>query len=162
MAIMERLASTVPGIGSSHDAASSRRRALATRRAVDPIQQLLAEPWAFDTLVDPRWAPTVDVRETPEVVEVLAEVPGLDHKDVNLTITSQALTIRGEKRERREDKQRDVYVSEAHYGSFVRTVPLPPGLETDRAEAQVKHGVVTVRIPKATARSGTRRIPIST
>jgi HSP20 family protein len=162
MAIMETMASLVPRLGFRHQPASSRRDALATRGAKDPVQQLLRDPWGLDSLFESRWAPQVDVRDTSDAVEVTAEVPGLDQDDVRLTITPQALTIRGEKKERREDERRGVYISEARYGSFVRTVPLPPGLETDRAEARAKHGVVTVKIPKAQARTGTRRIPIST
>lgn len=61
-----------------------------------------------------------------------------------------------------EDKRKEYHLVESRYGSFVRTVPLPPGLDLDRAQARVKRGVLTVRFPKAAAGPGTRRIPIKT
>jgi HSP20 family protein len=102
-----------------------------------------------------RWSPSVDVNETDKEVVVRAEVPGLDPGDVALSLTPHGLTIRGEKREEKKDKG----LLEWRYGSFVETVPLPPGLDADRAEARVKNGVLTVRLPRA-ATPGAWRVPI--
>jgi HSP20 family protein len=77
-------------------------------------------------------------------------------------ITPDGLTVRWEKREEREDRGRDRHVVDRRYGTFGRTVPLPPGLGVDRAEARVRNGVLTVRFPKASVRDGRRRIPIRT
>jgi HSP20 family protein len=71
------------------------------------------------------------------------------------------LTIRGEKREEKEAKRKGYELVERRYGSFVRSVPLPPGLDLDRAKARVKRGVLTVTIPKAASFAGMRRIPIN-
>ena len=106
------------------------------------------------------WLPSVDVNETDTELAVSMEVPGLDREDLDLTITPQGLIVRGEERDEREERRRDTYVTERRYGSFVRTVPLPPGLDVDRAEARVERGVLTVRFPKSVARTGGRRIPI--
>ena len=91
---------------------------------------------------------------------VRAEVPGLDEQDLDLRATPQGLVIRGEKREERKDKKRDVV--EWRYGSFVQTVPLPPGVDLDKAEAKVKNGVLSVKFPKAGSGNGARRIPVAT
>jgi len=157
MGIIDKVAS----LGLRHETAP-RTAALAAARGNDPLQQFLADPWSLDALHDAPWLPPVGVQETSDEVVVAAEVPGLDRDDVDLTITPRALTIRGEKRERREDTERGVYVSATRFDSFVHTVPLPPGLDTEHADAKVKHGVMTVRIPKVAPRSGTRRIPITT
>ena len=71
--------------------------------------------------------------------------------------------IRGEKREEKEDARGDFYVSERRYGSFARTVPLPDGIDIDRANARVERGVLTVRCPKLeTRKDSRRRIPVRT
>jgi hypothetical protein len=79
---------------------------------------------------------------------------------LDLRITPEGLTIRGETRQETEDSRDDYRVVQSRYGSFVRTVPLPPGLDADRAEARVKDGVLTVKLPKVDARPGMRRVPI--
>ena len=137
---------------------------LALRRDVDRW----LEPFFGDTrtlfpdIADFAWTPSADVRETDRELIVTAEVPGLDRDDLDLSITPQGLTIRGEKREEAETRRKDYQFVERRYGSFLRTVPLPPGLDLDRAEARVKRGVLTVKIPKTGAFSTMRRIPIET
>ena len=108
------------------------------------------------------FAPSVDVQETPDEVVVTIEVPGVRPDEFELMLTPEGLVIRGEKREEREDRRRDAWVTERRYGSFVRTVPLRPGLDLDRAEARIEHGVLTVRFPKATGRASARSVPIQT
>jgi HSP20 family protein len=108
------------------------------------------------------WTPSADVHETDDELVVTVEVPGLDRDDLDLMITPEGLTIRGEKREEKEKKRKDYHLVEYHYGGFVRTVPLPPGLDLDRAEARVKRGVLTIKLPKAAARPGTYRVPVMT
>jgi HSP20 family protein len=106
--------------------------------------------------------PSAEVRETDDAMIVTVEVPGLSGDDLGLTLTPDGLVIRGEKHEEREDRRADVYVAERRYGSFVRTVPLPAGLDVDRATARVEHGVLTVTFPRSGTRPGTRRIGIRT
>jgi HSP20 family protein len=108
------------------------------------------------------WTPSADIEETDDELVVTMEVPGLDRDDLDLRITPQGLVVRGEKREETESKRRGYQFVERRYGSFARTVPLPPGLDVDRVDARVKRGVLTVKIPKAAAASGLRRIPIKT
>src|SRR5688572_4278156 len=109
------------------------------------LERFFEEPWGFRALGDLQLVPSASVHETDKDVVVTAEVPGLDRADLDLTITPDGLIIRGEKREEREDVRRDFYVSERRYGSFVRTVPLPDGVDIERANARVDRGVLTVR-----------------
>lgn len=139
------------------------------------LGRLLEEPRAFAP-GEPGWVPAANVHETDDELVITVEVPGLDPNDLNLMITPTGLIIRGDKHEVREtrptgvsegrdrpaDRRRDVYVAECHYGTFVRTVPLPPDIDPDGAEARVTNGVLTVRFPKTTRRPGARRIPIQT
>ena len=124
---------------------------------MDKIGALL--PWRAEHRDRPADEDALTLRD--ELV-VTAEVPGLDREDLELTITPGALIIRGEKREEKQDQGKDFYMTEARYGRFVRTVPLPTGLDVDRASARVRHGVLTVKFPKAAAGPGARRIAIKT
>lgn len=107
------------------------------------------------------FGPTTDVTETDEAVEVAIELPGLSEKDVEVSLTDDVLTIRGEKKRESEDKRMGVYISERSWGSFYRMVPLPPGVDTDKASASFKRGVLTVTLPKTPeAQSKVRRIEV--
>lgn len=153
-----------PGLGRRQDVA--RRQQDLGRRLeqllADPFS-LLANPLALDVVADVPWAPTTDVHETDDAVIVTVEVPGLDRGEIEITVTPGGLAISGEKREQREEQRRDYHISEVQYGSFYRLVPLPPGLDLDRAEARVNNGVLNIRIPKASAeRAQGREIPVQT
>lgn len=173
--------------GDRPESAEPRPDLLVFRTSLDRwMGRLRDEPAAFPSLSDIGWIPSADVQENDEEVVVTAEVPGLDADDLDLMLTPGGLIIRGEKREVRQappsgvrvtpeglimrgrsresndERRRDFYVAECRYGSFVRTVPLPPGLDLDRAEARIANGVLTVRFPKAMSRRGARRIPILT
>lgn len=105
--------------------------------------------------------PSTDVSETDDEVEVSIELPGMDEKDIEVNISDEMLTVRGEKKAEREEKKKDYYLSERTYGSFHRAIPLPPGINTDKAEATFKKGVLTIRLPKTEeAKSRMRRIEV--
>ena len=107
--------------------------------------------------------PRVDVSESENEYEVTAELPGIDEKDVELTLADNVLTIRGETKVEREEKDKDknYYMSERTFGSFRRAVPLPAQVDEDRVEANFKNGVLTVRLPKSPqAQARTRRIEV--
>ncbi len=95
------------------------------------------------------FSPSIDVAETDKEIKVSVELPGMDDKDVEVNLNRDSLTIRGEKKEEKEDKGKDYYHVERSYGSFSRTIPLPVEIESDKAEAYFKKGVLTVRIPKS-------------
>jgi HSP20 family protein len=94
------------------------------------------------------FSPKVDVLDTDKQVTVTAELPGLGEDDVELTLTSDALTISGEKKAEKEDKGKGYYRLERSYGAFSRTVPLPSEVEADKADAKFKKGILTIILPK--------------
>ncbi|NOZ67939.1 MAG: Hsp20/alpha crystallin family protein [Deferribacteres bacterium] len=107
------------------------------------------------------FSPDIDVVENDKEIKVKAELPGMDEKDIEVSINEDTLTIRGEKKEEQEDKGKDYYRMERSYGSFTRTIPLPVEVETDKAEAKFKKGVLTVTLPKtAKAVEGTKKIAV--
>ena len=92
--------------------------------------------------------PQVDVADTDKEIKVSVELPGLDDKDVEVSLTKETLTIKGEKKEEKEEKGKDYYRSERSFGSFTRTIPLPFEIDAEKAAASFKKGVLTVNLPK--------------
>jgi HSP20 family protein len=110
-------------------------------------------------------APAVDVVEKETAYEITAELPGMDEKNIDVTVADDMLTIQGEKREEKEEKKKDYYLSERRFGSFERSFRLPEGVESDKVEASFKKGVLTVILPKtpeAQKKSKEKKIAIKT
>lgn len=95
--------------------------------------------------------PRVDVQETDKAIEVKAELPGVEEKDLDLQLAEGMLTIKGEKKQEREEgeKGKGYYMMERSYGSFFRRIPLPAEVQQDKVEARFKNGVLTVSLPKS-------------
>jgi HSP20 family protein len=94
------------------------------------------------------WTPAIDVSESEEELVVQAEVPGISRDDLEITVTGNTLTLRGEKKEQREEKQGSVHREERSYGSFTRTIGLPSSVDPGRVDAGMKDGVLRIRIAK--------------
>lgn len=104
--------------------------------------------------------PKVEISETDKELRILAEVPGMDEKDIDLLLEDGMLILRGEKKEDFEDKGRQF--SERFYGRFERRLPLPYEVQEDKAEADFKNGLLTVTLPKsAKAQPKGKRIAIN-
>lgn len=97
------------------------------------------------------FTPQVDVKETGKEIRVSAELPGVDEKDLEVRLDGNTLTIRGEKREEKTEKDGDWSRSECCYGSFVRSIPLGVKVDADGIDASFKRGVLKVKLPKAEA-----------
>lgn len=95
-----------------------------------------------------RAAPAVDVVEKENEFRITAELPGLDEKDIGVSVADDVLTIRGEKKEEREEKAENYHLSERRYGSFQRTFQLPAGIDAEKIAANFQKGVLTVTLPK--------------
>lgn len=95
------------------------------------------------------FSPRVDVTESEKEIKIVAELPGIDEKDIDLSVTKDTLTIKGEKKEEKEDNGKDYYRMERSYGSFCRTIPLPVEVETDKISAKYKKGILKIKIPKS-------------
>jgi len=104
--------------------------------------------------------PNVELSETDKEIRVTAELPGLDEKDVEVTLDDDVLTLRGERRSESEDSERQF--SERFYGRFERRIPLGSEVEEDKVEARFKNGVLTITMPKTERAQGrAKRIAIN-
>jgi HSP20 family protein len=92
--------------------------------------------------------PAVDVAEKDNAYEITAELPGLDEKNVEVKLVNGNLTIKGENQEETEEKKKDYYLHERHFGSFERSFAIPEGVDAESIEATFKKGVLTVKLPK--------------
>jgi len=104
------------------------------RRALQPLEEA--------------WLPAVDVAESPDKITVKAEIPGMEAKDIEISMVGDTLTIKGEKKAEREQKEENYHLVERSYGSFSRAMKLPAMVEADKVEATYKNGVLTVVLPK--------------
>lgn len=94
------------------------------------------------------WMPRLDVTETEKNVEVKAELPGLERKDIDITLDRDLLVIKGEKKEEKEEKDRYYHRVERTYGTFCRSVRLPASVKDEKINATFKDGILTITLPK--------------
>jgi HSP20 family protein len=94
------------------------------------------------------WLPAVDVSETGDKITVKAEIPGMEAKDIEISMVGDTLTLKGEKKAEREEKEENYHMVERSYGSFSRAMKLPADVDPDKVEATYKNGVLTVVLPK--------------
>lgn len=122
---------------------------------------------AFDT--EPFWrgelswgkAPAVDVVDKEKAYEITAELPGMDESNIDVKFSDGTLTITGEKKDEKEEKKKDYYLSERRYGSFQRSFRVPNSVDADKIDASFKNGVLTVTLPKtAEAQKSEKKIAI--
>ncbi len=141
-------------------------RALAPWRGMETLRQEMER--VFDRFFEPRWdeleavgawAPKLDFSETKDAFVVKAEVPGVEQKDISVSIQDQMLTIKGEKHKEKEEKDEKYHRVERSWGAFARTIALPAGVDTEKVNATFKDGVLTVKLPKTPAAKGTT-IPV--
>jgi len=105
------------------------------------------------------WSPDIDVAETDNDITVKAEIPGIDPKDIDISITGDTLTIKGEKKESKEEKSKSYHHIERSYGSFSRTINLPTRVITDKVAAKNNYGVLEITLPKK-EESRTKKIAV--
>ncbi len=121
--------------------------------------------WFRTGALAPRWSevtPSIEVSETDDSFQVTAELPGMDEKDVEVTLDNNLLTIKGEKKAEREEKGRNYHFTERSYGSFQRMIPIPDGVDKDAVKASFKKGVLPLNMPKTEqARKQSRKIQIT-
>lgn len=95
-----------------------------------------------------KMTPSIDVTETDKDIEITAELPGLEEADVQINVADNLLTIRGEKKAEKEEKDKNYRLVERSYGAFERTLELPAGVDADAIKASIAKGVLTVTVPK--------------
>lgn len=103
----------------------------------------------------------MDIAESDDAYEVTVELPGMDEKNVDVSVTDDVLTICGEKKTEESVKKKDYHYRECTYGSVERVVPLPDGIDTDKVAAKFNKGVLTVTLPKtAEAKRQPRKVEV--
>ena len=150
------------------------------QRYGDPFSQMRAEmDRVFDSFLGPNLGlgrflpafargqsdvhvPSIDVRETETELVIEAELPGLEEKDVNVTLNNGVLTLKGEKKSERQEKKDDYHLTERSYGSFERSFRLPETVDPDKVTATFDKGVLKVALAKRPeAARAEKRIPIA-
>jgi HSP20 family protein len=104
--------------------------------------------------------PAVDVTEDEKAYKITAELPGLEEKEVNVTVAGGMLTIKGEKSFEKDEKNKSRHVSERAYGSFQRSFALPEGIDADKIGADMAKGVLTVTLPKTAQAAKQQKIEV--
>ena len=132
------------------------------RREVDNLfDNFWLEPFGMFKEWPSSFMPTVDVSEDDKEIRISAELPGIDEKNIDVTIRDSMLTIQGEKKQEEEEKEKGFYRKESSYGTFCRVVDLPAEVDENKAEAEFKKGVLRIKLPKtAEAQTKTRKIKI--
>jgi len=121
---------------------------------MDDMLQKMWYDFPFHNLgedVDLSWSPRLDVSETDKALEVVADLPGMEKKDINVSLDGDLLTIKGEKKEIKEKKDKHYHTIERRSGSFYRALRLPMEVEGDKIDATFKEGVLTLTLPKSKA-----------
>jgi HSP20 family protein len=106
-------------------------------------------PFFSEASTSREFAPSVDVNETEKEITILAELPGMEPEEIDISLDRNALRLRGEKRADSEEKGKHYYRVERSYGSFQRVIPLPCEVDEDQIDATYKRGVLKVVLPKA-------------
>jgi len=95
------------------------------------------------------WLPTLDISETKNDLVVRAEIPGIDPKDIDISLVNEVLTIKGDKKQEKEEKEENYHLIERSYGSFTRTIRLPKEVQSDKINASYKNGILKITLPKS-------------
>lgn len=125
----------------------------------ETVRDMLAN-WPFgerEALSIADWTPSCNVSETPEEYRIDAELPGVNKDDVALNVENRVLTLRGERREKKEEKDKKFHRVESTYGSFMRSFTLPEDADGDKVAADYKDGLLSVRIPRTAPKESKAR-----
>lgn len=130
------------------------------RNEMDRLWDRVLDDWALPTMFTKGWTPMVDISETKDKLIAKAELPGLDPEDIKLSLSGDLLTIQGEKKMEKEEKDEQHYSMERYCGEFQRSLRLPMEVQADKIDAKFDKGVLTITMPK-TAKSQKKEIKIS-
>ena len=118
-------------------------------------------PVPFRLMPEAALMPKVNVSEADKNITVTAELPGIEEKDIDVSLARGILTIKGENKTEKEEKDKNYYYMERSSGSFYRAIPVPDGADGDKAKATLKNGILTVNIPKLPGDKKTKKqIPV--
>lgn len=116
-------------------------------RLVDTF--LFGVPQRGDFLEELQWLPPVDVAETKNEIVVNVEIPGMDPKEFDISLSAGTLTIKGEKKQEKAEKEENYHLVEQRYGTFTRSIPLPQAVESEKISAAYRNGILKIILPKS-------------
>ena len=119
------------------------------RREMDRLWENFFGERPLGRMWEREWAPSLDMSETKDHYVVKAEVPGIDAKHIDISLTGDVLTIKGEKKQEKEEKEEDYHLVERSYGSFSRSVRIPAEVESNKIKASYKNGILAITLPKS-------------
>lgn len=144
-----------------------------TEQLIEPLSRLRGEvdrlfedfptrlpAFQFDRLIPRMPTPAIEMTETDKDYKISVEVPGMEAKEIDVTVQDDMLVISGEKKEAHEEKERYCYRSERSYGAFERRISLPSAAEADKIKAVARNGVLQITLPKNEKATSKRRIEI--
>ena len=129
------------------------------RREMDRLWESLTREHYASTF-DYKWLPSLDLSDRGDSLVAELEVPGIDPKEIDISVTGDVLMVSGEKKREREEKEHTYHLVERSYGKFSRSVRLPVHVDPDRVEASYKDGILTIRLEKA-EQAKTKRIEVT-
>lgn len=107
------------------------------------------------------WLPAIDMSESEKEIVVNAEIPGMDGKDIDISLNGRVLTIKGERKQEKEGKEKNYHFLERRYGTFSRSFELPADVDSEKIKASYKDGVLKINLPKTTQQT-IKRIEVKT
>ena len=107
------------------------------------------------------WVPAIDMSESEKEIVVNAEVPGMDGKDIDISLNGRVLTIKGERKQKKEEKEKNYHFLECRYGTFSRSFELPADVDSENIKASYKDGVLKINLPKTKTQSA-KKIEVKT
>jgi len=129
------------------------------RKEMDQLWNRFFEGSPLSAMMPFAWSPTADISETKDKIIIKAELPGLEPADVNISLSGDLLTIKGEKKKETEEKDEHHYCLERYSGQFQRSFRLPVEVQAEKIDAKFDKGVLTVTMPK-TAKSQRKEVKI--
>jgi len=138
-----------------------------SQQGLEPFS-LMRDLWGWDPFAEmstatpttSTFAPTFDVKETKDAYVFKADLPGIEEKDLDISLTADRLAISGSREEEKREESETFYAYERGYGSFSRSFSLPEGVDVDGADAKMENGVLTISVPKK-ATSKPRKLSLS-
>lgn len=151
--------SLIPSVWGETSAADPFRQ---LQREIDRLFAGFSSPLAAQGGASGFLSPRVDMAETDAAMEITVELPGVDARDVEITLSDDVLTIKGEKKAERDEAKKGYHLVERSYGAFRRSLPLPAGTDPDKIVAKFDNGVLSVTFPKpAQPASQAKKIPLA-
>jgi HSP20 family protein len=145
MEAIMKLKSLIP-VGRDRGLTSAFNPFMSLQREVDQLLDDFTRGWP--TVGANQLVPSTDVTENDKEIQITAELPGLEEKDVQINVADDVLTIKGEKKAEKEEKDKNYRLVERSYGAFSRSIELPAGIDSNSIKASIAKGVLTVVVPK--------------